>query len=193
MSPADTPADIDGSHPAAREPLVVPAAGSKAPATERCPGCGAVLVVVPGLTSSAAGASPSCSGLFDVTVRGLRDEAAADVQTAGLLQLATDAYAAQHLQPGHPATPAARLCLWVARGLDPLRGAEIAGRLDEAAPRGLSAPQRWTTTVADVAADLDVVDLPSLVRSWAGAVWADWSPAQDELCAAADAALGTRP
>jgi hypothetical protein len=184
------PADIDGSSPAAREALVVPVAGGRAPATERCPGCGAVLVVVPGLTSSTTGASPSCSGLFDVTVRGLRDEAAADVQTAGLLQLATDAYAAQHPQPGQPATAAARLCLWVTRGLDPQRGADVAGRLDEAAPRTLPAPERWTTTVADVAADLDVVDLPSLVRSWAEAVWADWSPAHQELCAAADAAQG---
>jgi hypothetical protein len=184
------PADIDGSSPAAREALVVPVAGGRAPATERCPGCGAVLVVVPGLTSSNTGASPSCSGLFDVTVRGLRDEAAADVQTAGLLQLATDAYAAQHPQPGQPATAAARLCLWVTRGLDPQRGADVAGRLDEAAPRTLPAPERWTTTVADVAADLDVVDLPSLVRSWAEAVWADWSPAHQELCAAADAAQG---
>jgi hypothetical protein len=193
VSPADTPADTDGSSPAAREALVVPAGGSALPATETCPGCGAVLVVVPGLTSSAAGASPSCSGLFDVTVRGLRDEAAADVQTAGLLQLATDAYAAQHLQPGHPATAAARLCLWVARGLDPMRGAQTAGRLDGAAPRTLPVPEHWTTTVADIAADLDVVDLPSLVRSWAEAVWADWSPTHDALCAAADAALRTTP
>jgi hypothetical protein len=173
---------------AAREALVVPATAGESPATEACPGCGAVLVVVPGLISHHAGASPSCSGLFDVTVRGLRDEAAADVRTAGILQVATDAYEAQHLPPGRPPAAAARLCLWVARGLNPVRPPEHTDRLADALPRTLPAPDRWTTTVADVAADLDVVDLPSLVRSWAEAVWADWAGAHEELCAAVDAA-----
>jgi hypothetical protein len=189
VSAAETPDPGAGAAvtPAAREALVVPVTAEEAPATEACPGCGAVLVVVPGLASHHAGASPSCSGLFDVTVRGLRDEAAADVQTAGVLQVATDAYEAQHLLPGRPAAAAARLCLWVARGLDPVRPPEHTGRLADAVPRTLPVPDRWTTTVADVAADLDVVDLPSLVRSWAEAVWADWSGAHEELCAAVDA------
>jgi hypothetical protein len=155
--------------------------------TAVCPGCGAVLAVVPGLTSDHPGASASCAGLFRVTVRGLRDEARADLRTAALLQLAGDAYDAQHLVAGQPAAAAARLCLWVARGLDPVREQEVAGRLRDTAP-ALTPPDRWTTTVADVAADLDVVDLPSLVRSWAEAVWRDWSAAHPELCAAADRA-----
>jgi hypothetical protein len=120
---------------------------------------------------------------------GLREEATADVQTAGMLQLATDTYAAQHLLTGQPAGAVARLCLWVARGLDPHRVAESAERVTAAAPATLARPDRWTTTIADVAADLDVVDLPALVRSWAEAVWTDWSPAHGQLCAAADEAL----
>jgi hypothetical protein len=168
-------------------------AGDGTTATEACPGCGIVLAVVPDPTASHAGASASCSALFDVTVRGLREEAAADVRTAGLLQLATDAYAAQHLAPGQPAAAPARLCLWVARGLDPQRAPESAVRLAEAAPRSLPRPARWTTTIADVAADLDVVDLPSLVRSWAEVVWQDWAPAHHELCAAADLAQVRAP
>ena len=170
------------------------AAADTAPATDTaaCPGCGAVLVVVPGLRADHAGASASCAGLFDVTVRGLREEAAADVQTASVLQLATDAYDAQHLVAGQPAAAAARLCLWVDRGLDPTRERETGARLSGTAPRTLAPPARWTTTIADVAADLDVVDLPSLVRSWAEAVWRDWSAAHRELCAAADAAQRLR-
>jgi hypothetical protein len=35
----------------------------------------------------------------------------------------------------------------------------------------------WRTTVADVAADLDVIDLSVLVDAWARAVLADWSRA----------------
>jgi hypothetical protein len=159
------------------------------PGTEVCPGCGAVTAVVPGLVSSYPGASPGCAGLFAVTVRGLRDEAAQDVRTAALLQLATDAYAAQHPVDGEPATAAVRLCLALERDTDPARVGELAGRVADAAPRLPSRPARWTTTVADVAADLDVVDLPSLVRSWAGAVWADLSPAHPELRASADAVL----
>jgi hypothetical protein len=36
-------------------------------------------------------------------------------------------------------------------------------------------PDRWRTTIADVAADLDVIDLPALVESWARSVYEDWS------------------
>jgi hypothetical protein len=160
-----------------------------APETTTCPGCGAVLAVVPGLDPRHPGASASCAALFEVTVRGLREEAAQDVRTAALLQLATDAYAAQHLADGEPAAAAVRLCLWSERGTDPLRAGELAGRVDDAAPRLSSRPARWTTTVADLAADLDVVDLPALVPSWADAVWADWGPAHPAVRAAADAVL----
>jgi hypothetical protein len=153
--------------------------------TSVCPGCGAVLAVVPGLTASHPGASPSCGALFEVTVRGLQEEAAQDVRTAALLRLATDAYDAQHLTDGAPATPAVRLCLWLERDTDPLRAAAPAERGAGTTVR----PERWTTTVADLAADLDVVDLPSLVRSWAEAVWIDWTPAHPALRAAADTAL----
>jgi hypothetical protein len=159
--------------------------------TTRCPGCGAVLAVVPGLPSTHPGASPSCAGLFAVTVRGLREEAAQDVQTAALLQLATDAYDAQHLRDDEPAAAVVRLGLWLERDADPLRAGELAGRVADAAPLLQPRPSRWTTTVADLAADLDVVDLPTLVRCWAVAVWTDWAPAHPALRAAAGSAVAT--
>lgn len=40
--------------------------------------------------------------------------------------------------------------------------------------------------MADLAADLDVVDLPSLVRSWADAVRADWAAVDPPLQQPAD-------
>jgi hypothetical protein len=160
-----------------------------APETGVCPGCGLVLAVVPGLASTHPGASASCAGLFAVTVRGLRDEATQDVQAAALLQLATDSYDAQHLVGDQPAAAAVRLCLWLQRGTDPLRAGELADRVADAAPALHARPGRWMTTVADLAADLDVVDLPALVRSWADAVWTDWAPAHPALRAATDTVL----
>jgi hypothetical protein len=162
--------------------------GNESPTTTVCPGCGAVLAVVPG-PATHTGASVSCAGLFEVTVRGLRDERHQDVRTAALLQLAIDSYDAQHLVDGAPAAPAVRLCLWLERDADPLRATELAGPVAEAAPEVPARPARWTTTIADVAADLDVVDLPTLVRSWADAVWTDWAPARPALRAAADSVL----
>ncbi|MGY1749281.1 DUF5946 family protein [Modestobacter sp. SYSU DS0511] len=164
-----------------REPAGVAAAGPTE--TAACPGCGAVLAVVPGLAAGHPGASAGCAALFAVTVRGLRDEAAQDPRAAGLLRLATDAYDAQHLVAGEPAAAPVRLCLALEHGRVPAADEGGAG-----APAGLTPPARWTTTIADLAADLDVVDLPALVRSWATAVWADWSPAQDRLRAAAGGA-----
>ncbi|WP_423221509.1 DUF5946 family protein [Klenkia soli] len=124
----------------------------------RCPGCGAVLAAVPGLEARHPGASPACTRLFDVTVRGLRDEAPSDLRAANLVELAGTAYDAQH-------TPDAA-------ALHRLRDA-----LGEGARRPVrsSRPELWRTTIADVAADLDVVDLPVLLRSWAQAVSADWA------------------
>ncbi|WP_249522978.1 DUF5946 family protein [Modestobacter marinus] len=161
------------------------------PATQTsvCPGCGSVLAVVPGLAGTHAGASASCAGLFAVTVRGLREEAGQDVRAAALLQVSTDAYDAQHLVPGAPAAAPVRLALARERDVDPARAAALGSRVDDAAPRDLTPPSRWTTTVADLAADLDVVDLPTLVRASADAVWADWAPAHARLRAAADTAL----
>ncbi len=40
-------------------------------------------------------------------------------------------------------------------------------------PEGAAAAVRWRTTIADVAADLDVIDLPVLVESWARSVQED--------------------
>lgn len=161
----------------------------QAPATSACPGCGAVLVVVPDLVGTHAGASASCAGLFAVTVRGLREEAGQDVQAAALLRVSTAAYDAQHVAAGAPAAAPVRLCLELERNVDHARSAALDSRVADAAPRDLTAPARWTTTVADLAADLDVVDLPALVRAWAAAVWTDWAPAHDRLRAAADTAL----
>jgi hypothetical protein len=177
VSDADTRADTAPSPDAALE-------------TTHCPGCGAVLVVVPGLASTHAGASPSCAGLFSVTVRGLREEAAQDARAAALLQLATDAYDAQHLRVGEPAAAPVRLCLALEHDVDPGRAAALADRVADAAPALQTRPSRWTTTVGDLAADLDVVDLPTLVHVWADAVWTDWAPAHPALRGAADRVLG---
>jgi hypothetical protein len=182
VSDADTRADTATADPVGPE-------RPERPETEVCPGCGAVLLAAPEPVTSSPGASASCTGLFEVTVRGLREDAAQDLRTAALLQLAADAYAAQHPVAGEPAAAAVRLCLWLERGTDPLRAGELAGRVADAAPRLPSRPVRWTTTVADLAADLDVVDLPALLRSWADAVWADWGTAHPAVRAAADAAL----
>jgi hypothetical protein len=38
----------------------------------------------------------------------------------------------------------------------------------------------WRTTVADVAADLDVIDLPVLVESWSRTVHEDWVTASPD-------------
>ena len=154
------------------------------PGTTVSPGCGAVLAATPEAAEQHPGASPSCWRLFQVTVRGLRDDAAQDPRAAALLQLARDTYDAQHLPPGGPASAAVRLCLALEQGQGLPATVE---QVDAAAPRGLRPPSRWTTTVADLAADLDVVDLPALVRAWADATWADWAPAAGELRRAADA------
>jgi hypothetical protein len=48
------------------------------------------------------------------------------------------------------------------------------------APAGVDlrpAPAVWRTTIADVAADLDVIDLQVLVESWARTVREDWTAA----------------
>jgi hypothetical protein len=82
-----------------------------------------------------------------------------------------------------------RLCLLLERADDPRSATVPDDRLGELAPRSVTPPARWTTTVADLAADLDVVDLPALVPSWADAVWADWGPAHPAVRAAADAVL----
>jgi hypothetical protein len=127
--------------------------------TVACPGCGSVLAVVPDDAAAHPGASPSCTRLFEVTLRGLRDEAAADPAAAAWVRLADDAYDAQHPDPADGQRPGAAVH----------RLAERFG-----VPAGGRRPDAWTTTVADVAADLDVIDLPALVESWARAVADDW-------------------
>ena len=104
--------------------------------TEACPGCGAVLARLPEGASVHPGASPSCARLFEVTVRGLREEAPADVGVAAVVRRADTAYELQHAL-------------------------------------GDGRPPAWRMTIADVAADLDVIDLAVLVDAWADAVDAD--------------------
>lgn len=138
------------------------------PETEVCPGCGAVLAPVPAGSPTRAGASPSCARLFDVTLLGPHEEAATDATAAATARLADAAYAAQHPVPGDPTS--------VAEALDLL-----AGELGDAGRgRRSGSPPAWTTTIADVAADLDVIDLGVLVESWARAVLADWSGPEGE-------------
>ena len=131
--------------------------------TEVCPGCRAVLVQVADDGTAPPGASRSCRRLYEVTLHGLREEAAADTATAAVLRQADAAYDAQHPVIG-----------------DPVRLREALGRLGvpldtAAADDGLpAAPHAWRTTIADVAADLDVIDLAVLVDTWARAVHDDW-------------------
>jgi hypothetical protein len=125
--------------------------------TEACPGCGAVLVRLSEDASPYPGASGSCARLFEVTLRGLREEAATEAAAATVIRLADAAYDAQHSDPGDP---------------DRLRAA-----LEElgAVPGATRAPSAWRTTIADVAADLDVIDLGVLVETWARSVQEDWT------------------
>jgi hypothetical protein len=117
-----------------------------------------VFAVTDGLEARHPGASPACTRLFDVTVRGLRDEAPSDVRAAALVELGAAAYDAQHA-PDAAAVQRLRAALG--------EGARRPVRPDP--------PAAWRTTIADVAADLDVVDLPALLRAWAQAVSADWA------------------
>jgi len=134
--------------------------------TEDCPGCGAVLVPLPGSGAVHPGASPSCSRLFEVTLRGPREETGADPAAAEVVALADDAYAAQHLAPGDPLAVRAAL------------GRLLASLGEPAVPGGAPRPARWRTTIADVAADLDVIDLSVPVGTWARSVAEDWTSAR---------------
>jgi hypothetical protein len=139
-----------------------------AEASEACPGCGAVLASLPDTARPHPGASASCARLFEVTVGGLREEAQADPSAAPLIRLADAAYDAQHPVAGDPDRLAAALeRLVAARTTRPAATVRV--------PAGGSPPRAWRTTIADVAADLDVIDLPVLVEAWARAVSEDWS------------------
>jgi hypothetical protein len=153
---------LEPTSPAVRHHRTVPD-DQPAPTTESCPGCGAVLVPLTSGGPSHPGASASCARVFEVTLPGPPGRGGAHPATAVVLALADAAYEAQH----------------------PVRGEE--GRLHRAleqlgVPLGAAAgpetertPRAWRTTIADVAADLDVIDLSVLVESWARAVHEDWS------------------
>src|SRR4051812_15337084 len=64
--------------------------------TVACPGCGSVLAPAPDDGPAHPGASAPCARLFEVTLRGLREEAPAAPSVAAVVQLADDAYDAQH-------------------------------------------------------------------------------------------------
>jgi hypothetical protein len=135
--------------------------------TEVCPGCGAVLVPVPADgTARHPGGSPSCARLFEVTITALREDVGADPGTASVVGLADAAYDAQHPAAEEP---------------ERLRGAlerlGVSGRVGSAPVMADPAerPTAWRTTIADVAADLDVIDLGVLVTAWAEAVREDWT------------------
>jgi Family of unknown function (DUF5946) len=149
----------------------LPSSGPSEPdadgASEACPGCGAVLASLPDTVPGHPGASASCSRLFEVTVRGLREEAQADPSAAPLVRLADAAYDAQHPVPGDPARLEAALA-----GL-----AGMLGTRPTASGRTPARPRVWRTTIADAAADLDVIDLPALVESWSRTVHEDWAAA----------------
>ena len=98
-----------------------------------------------------------------MTLRGPHEEASTDATAAATARLADAAYSAQHPAPGDPASLSA--------ALDVLQS-EVTGA---GLGRRSGPPPVWTTTIADVAADLDVIDLGVLVESWARAVLGDWS------------------
>jgi hypothetical protein len=127
--------------------------------TETCPGCGSVLVRTSDEPSPHAGASPSCVRLFRTTLRGAREEAAADPAAGATVALGDAAYAAQHALPADEPAAVGRLA--AALGVSQI-------------PPPSAAPRAWRTTIADVAADLDVIDLAVLVEAWARAVHQDW-------------------
>jgi hypothetical protein len=118
--------------------------------------------------AAAPGDTPGepCRRLFEETLHGLREEAVADPRAADVVGMADDAYAAQH-HAGDTGDAAL-----LAAALDGL-----AARLAQPPAHSDTPPARWRTTVADVAADLDVVDLSVLVEAWAKDVWDDWSRA----------------
>ena len=128
--------------------------------TEICPGCGAVLVALTDGGPAHPGASAACSRLFEVTLRGLREDAGAHAAAAATIALADAAYDAQHPVPGDDGRLRAALQRLGA-------GADLADRTGP--------PEAWRTTIADVAADLDVIDLPVLVESWGRSVQDDWA------------------
>jgi hypothetical protein len=103
------------------------------------------------------GASASCARLFEITLRGLREEAGKDAASAAVVRVADAAYDAQHGDPADPGRLHTAL--------------EVLG----AAPGAAGAPVAWRTTVADVAADLDVIDLAVLVEAWGRSVRDDWA------------------
>jgi hypothetical protein len=126
-----------------------------------------VLASLPDGVPGHPGASASCWRLFEVTVRGLREDAQADPSAAPLLRLADAAYDAQHPVAGDPARLEAALA----------RLAGTLGTLPAASGRAPTRPDVWRSTIADAAADLDVIDLPVLVESWSRTVHEDWAAA----------------
>ena len=129
-----------------------------APSSSGCPGCGAVLADGLAPERPRAGASQACVRLLEDALRGLLDDAASDPSAAATLRLAEDVYAAQHPDPDDPAALQA-----------------VLDRLGVRSGRHSAPPTVWQTTVADVAADLDVIDLRVLVERWARTVVEDWT------------------
>lgn len=158
-----------------------------------CPGCGAVLPQQDGAAHPYMTSSPACWAAFGVVL-------AAEYQDAALMpvhRLSVDAYAVQH--PGSVVSDAAlsdgtdrraihsvglhlaRLCVQLDRGVS---GAEAnaamlrLGRVKERLPR-LTPPDRFTVTVADVAALAGGLHHADAVRRWADAAWQDWRHQHD--------------
>ncbi|MGY1742179.1 MULTISPECIES: DUF5946 family protein [unclassified Blastococcus] len=149
----------------APHPSAPPAASGGGPEPAACPGCGAVLAPAAG-QSGPAGAAAACRRLFEETLRGFREEAATDARAAATVALAETAYAAQHPDPADPGAVHGALDTLVRRlGDDP--------NPDPSPQR----PTTWQMTPADIAADLDVIGVETLVETWARTVAEDWSRA----------------
>ena len=148
---------------------------------ERCAGCGALVPRGDGPTHPYIGASPGCWAIYgEVLARDYGEEAAAPV-----LQLAVDAYAAQH--PGTPSRRSTQsvavhliiLCLAFERGYDPARATEARRRalahrqdyvwLDPPASLG-------PLTILDAHQARDLAEHAARVERWARSVWETWAP-----------------
>jgi hypothetical protein len=156
--------------------------------TETCPGCGAIVPVVPELRSDHlyVGAAAGCF----VAYTELLGRELSDPRLTGAHMLFVDVYTAQH--PGVPGRQSSQsvwvhlvgLCLVLEHGLDAVMSARAKARLaspdavfDWLVPPSSLGP----TTVLDVLATAGAEEHAGTVRSWAERVWEAWAPHHDAI------------
>jgi hypothetical protein len=142
----------------------------------RCVGCGAEVPDEDGPVHAYMTAAPGCWRLYgELIVRGFSGEAG-----PGLIQLRTDAYAAQHATNRDPrnrrsvALHLMSLCATFELGMPPGATTALLGSwLDRVSsfPDLTSHPPHGDITVIDVHAAPDEHQLAVLVNAWARSVW----------------------